>query len=54
MAFESTFKALSDPTRRTILEMLRAGPKNAGELAEQFGITGATISHHLVGNRGRR
>ena len=47
MAFESTFKALSDPTRRTILEMLRAGPKNAGELAEQFGITGATISYHL-------
>ncbi len=47
MAFESTFKALSDPSRRRILELLRRGPKNAGELAAQFGTTNATISHHL-------
>ena len=32
-----TFKALSDPTRRQILELLRRGPKSAGEISEQFG-----------------
>ncbi|WP_367925623.1 autorepressor SdpR family transcription factor [uncultured Ruthenibacterium sp.] len=47
MGFESTFKALSDPTRRHILELLRRGPLSAGELASSFGTTGATISHHL-------
>ncbi len=47
MGFESTFKALSDPTRRRILELLRPGPLSAGELASSFGITNATISHHL-------
>ncbi len=47
MAFEDTFKALSDPTRRQILQLLRQGRKNAGEIVEQFGLTGATISHHL-------
>lgn len=45
--FERTFKALSDPTRRRILELLRAGPKSAGDLANQFGTTSATVSHHL-------
>lgn len=45
--FDKTFKALSDPTRRRILELLRAGPKSAGEISEQFDSTGATISHHL-------
>ncbi|MEF9969322.1 MAG: autorepressor SdpR family transcription factor [Ruthenibacterium sp.] len=45
--FESTFKALSDPTRRRILELLRTGPKSAGDLAQQFGTTNATVSHHL-------
>ena len=44
--FDKTFKALSDPTRRQILE-LRRGPKSAGEISEQFGTSGATISHHL-------
>ena len=47
MGFEATFKALGDPTRRRILELLRAGEKSAGELAAQFGTTNATISHHL-------
>ena len=47
MGFEDTFKALSDPTRRQILQMLRSGRKSAGEIGEQFGLTGATISHHL-------
>ena len=47
MGFESTFKALSDPTRRRILELLRTGEKRGGELAAHFGTTNATISHHL-------
>ena len=42
--FDKTFKALSDPTRRQILELLRRGPKSAGEISEQFGTSGATIS----------
>ena len=45
--FDKTFKALSDPTRRQILELLRRGPKSAGEISEQFGTSGATISPHL-------
>ena len=45
--FYKTFKALSEPTRRQILELLRRGPKSAGEISEQFGTSGATISHHL-------
>jgi DNA-binding transcriptional ArsR family regulator len=41
------FKALNDPTRRAILEALRAGPRTAGEIAEQFHFSKPTISHHL-------
>ena len=41
------FKALNDPTRRAILEALRAGPLTAGDIAEQFNFTKPTISHHL-------
>lgn len=41
------FKALNDPTRRAILEALRAGPRTAGEIAEQFNFSKPTISHHL-------
>ncbi len=47
MLFEATFKALGDPTRRRILELLRRGEMSAGELGAQFDATGATISHHL-------
>lgn len=47
MGFPETFKALSDPVRREILVMLRGGKKNAGEIAEAFHLTGATISYHL-------
>jgi DNA-binding transcriptional ArsR family regulator len=42
-----TFKALSDPTRREILNLLKQGPLPAGEIAEHFSMTGATVSHHL-------
>ena len=44
MAFQDTFKALSDPARREILTILKAGKKSAGEISEQFNMTGATIS----------
>lgn len=47
MGFQDSFKALSDPTRREILNLLRAGPMAAGELLEHFPITGASLSHHL-------
>ena len=47
MSFQDTFKALSDNTRREILNLLRAGPLSAGELLEHFDITGASLSHHL-------
>ncbi|MCD1655026.1 autorepressor SdpR family transcription factor [Treponema zuelzerae] len=41
------FKALDDPTRRRVLELLREGDLNAGEIGAHFGITGASMSHHL-------
>lgn len=41
------FKALTDPTRHAILELLRDGPRTAGDIAEQFHVTKPTISHHL-------
>ena len=42
------FKALADPTRRRILELLRSGDLSAGELAEHFDMTKPSISHHLT------
>lgn len=45
---QSAFKALSDPTRREILKLLRNGPKTSGEIAEQFPSAWATISRHLA------
>lgn len=42
------FKALDDPTRRRILELLREKDMSAGEIVAQFPITGASISHHLA------
>lgn len=47
MGFQQTFKALSDPTRREILTLLRNGSMSAGEIAQHFSMTGATVSHHL-------
>jgi DNA-binding transcriptional ArsR family regulator len=41
------FKALNDPTRRKILELLLARDMTAGEIIEQFNISGPSISHHL-------
>ena len=45
---QAAFKALSDPTRRDILKLLRNGPKTSGEIAEQFPSAWATISRHLA------
>ena len=47
VGFQETFKALSDPTRREILRLLRDRAKTAGEICAHFDMTGATISHHL-------
>ena len=41
------FKALGDPTRRKILDLLKKKDLTAGEIVESFNITGASISHHL-------
>lgn len=43
----SVFKALNDPTRREILELLQERDMTAGEIVEQFSISGPSISHHL-------
>ena len=47
MGMQNTLKALSDPIRREILEMLRPGRLSAGEIAEKFPVSGAAVSKHL-------
>ena len=47
MGIQNTLKALSDPIRRQILDMLKPGRLSAGEIAEKFPISGAAISKHL-------
>ncbi len=44
----NVFKALSDPTRRKVLELLRQGPKTAGELASEFNVSKPTMSAHFA------
>ncbi len=41
------FKALGDPTRRQIIELLRKKDMNAGEIADHFNMSKPSISHHL-------
>lgn len=48
MAINETLKAISDPVRRDILQMLKGGRKSAGEIGEHFNLTGATVSYHLT------
>ena len=47
MGLQNTIKALSDPIRREILEMLKSGRMAAGEISEKFPVSGAAISKHL-------
>jgi len=47
MAFAETFKALSDPVRRQILQMLKKGRMSAGDIGSNFDLTGASVSYHL-------
>ena len=47
MGMHTTLKALADPTRREILELLKGGRLSAGEIVEHFSVTGASISRHL-------
>ena len=47
MGIQSTIKALSDPIRREILELLKSGRRSAGEIANHFPVSGAAISKHL-------
>ena len=47
MGLQQTMKALSDPIRREILNMLKSGRLSAGEIVEHFDVTGASISRHL-------
>lgn len=47
MAFADTFKALSDPVRREILQLLKSVKMSAGEIGSHFNMTGATVSYHL-------
>lgn len=44
---DQVFHALSDRTRRAMLEQLRAGPRSAGELAQGFSLSQPTVSKHL-------
>ena len=47
MGIQATLKALSDPTRREILELLKAGHMAAGEIVDHFEFTAPAISRHL-------
>jgi len=47
MGMSETLKAISDPVRRNILEMLKEEKKSAGEISEKFNLTNATVSYHL-------
>ena len=47
MSLQNTMKALSDPIRREILNLLKSGRLSAGEISDHFPVTGASISRHL-------
>lgn len=48
LSFQKTFKALADPTRREILELLKKERLAAGDIVAEFDLAGATISRHLA------
>ena len=47
MRLQNTLRALADPIRREILNLLKAGRRSAGEIADHFPVTGASVSRHL-------
>ena len=47
MGMQQTMKALADPIRREILNMLKSGKRSAGEISDHFPVTAASISRHL-------
>ena len=47
MGIQNTMRALSDPIRREILNLLKKGRMSAGDIVERFEVTGASISRHL-------
>ena len=47
VGMQQTLKALADPTRREILNLLKQGRRSAGEISDQFDISGAAVSRHL-------
>ena len=47
MGLQNALKALADPIRREILNLLKNGPLSAGEIVDHFSVTGASISRHL-------
>ncbi len=48
MSLQRTLKALADPTRREILNLLKSGKRSAGEISDQFSISAAAVSRHLA------
>ena len=47
MGMQNTLRALSDPIRREILNLLKSGRMSAGDIVDRFEVTGASISRHL-------
>lgn len=47
MSLQTTLRALADPNRREILNLLKAGRLSAGEITDHFDVTAASISRHL-------
>ena len=47
LSVNTTLKALADPIRREILNMLKSGRMSAGEISDKFPVTGASVSRHL-------
>ena len=47
MGLQQTLRALADPIRRDILNLLKSGRMSAGDIVEHFDVTGASISRHL-------
>lgn len=48
MSLQRTLKALADPTRREILNLLKSGKRSTGEISDQFSISAAAVSRHLA------